>query len=138
MHLMAFTRSNPEADAALQAQFPATDCPRSTWGDRIRSGEIVQIRGHRSYSEWAEQPALREMARLRGFRSVLFVPLLTRRATIGTISVTRKEPGTFAARHVQLLQTFADQAVIAIENARLFNETQEALKHQTATRKSCR
>ena len=52
---------------------------------------------------------------------------------IGIITVTRTEPGAFAHHHVQLLQTFADQAVIAIENARLFNETQEALERQTAT-----
>ena len=52
---------------------------------------------------------------------------------IGMIGVTRIAPGTFAPHHVQLLQTFADQAVIAIENVRLFNETQEALERQTAT-----
>jgi two-component system NtrC family sensor kinase len=59
---------------------------------------------------------------------------------IGIISVTRKEPGAFATHHVHLLQTFADQAVIAIENVRLFDEVQaktrdlsESLQQQTAT-----
>ncbi len=49
------------------------------------------------------------------------------------ISVTRKAAGAFAADDVKLLRTFADQAVIAIQNTRLFNETQEALERQTAT-----
>ena len=53
---------------------------------------------------------------MRGFRSMLFVPLLRDGRAIGVISVTREEPGPFADHHVQLLQTFADQAVIAIEN----------------------
>jgi GAF domain-containing protein len=73
------------------------------------------------------------MARNRGWRSVLFVPLLSDGEPIGAISVTRVEPGSFADHHVQILQTFANQAVIAIQNARLFNETKEALARQTAT-----
>ena len=68
---------------------------------------------------------VREIARLHGFRSMLWVPMMNGDVTIGIISVTRREPGAFARHHVQLLQTFADQAVIAIENARLFNETQK-------------
>src|SRR5262249_4510701 len=78
-------------------------------------------------------PNLRDVARARGFRSVLLTPLLGDRGPIGLISVTRREPSIFSDHHVQLLQTFADQAVIAIENTRLFNETQEALERQTAT-----
>src|SRR5208337_5642746 len=61
-------------------------------------------------------------------------------APIGLIAVTRVEPGPFVEHHVQLLQTFADQAVIAIENVRLFDEVQaktrdleETLQQQTAT-----
>ena len=52
---------------------------------------------------------------------------------IGAITVGRPEPGPFPDEQVALLQTFADQAVIAIENVRLFNETKEALERQTAT-----
>src|SRR5258705_4981446 len=83
---------------------------------------------------------MRELARVRGFRSMLLVPLMSNGAPIGRISVTRLEPGSFADHHIQLLQTFADQAVIAIENVRLFDEVQartedlrESLQQQTAT-----
>ena len=71
------------------------------------------------------QQAVRDLARLRGYRSLLFVPLLRDQKPIGAISVTRVAPGTFADHHVQLLQTFADQAVIAISNVELFQEVQQ-------------
>jgi GAF domain-containing protein len=129
-HLMAFTRKDPEADAVLQALFPR---PLSAvaWGEQIRNGEIFHVSD--TEVELSAQPSLLELARSRGFRSFLLVPLLRDRTPIGLISVTRAQPGRFAAHHVQLLQTFADQAVIAIENVRLFNETREALERQTAT-----
>src|ERR1700688_2865390 len=52
---------------------------------------------------------------------------------IGAITVGWADPGAYGDQQVALLQTFADQAVIAIENVRLFNETREALERQTAT-----
>ncbi|MBR0750787.1 GAF domain-containing protein [Bradyrhizobium jicamae] len=129
LHLVAFTPTTPEADEGLQASFPRQIADFPTFA-LVRDGETVQFPD----SEAASVPELnRELARLRGFRSVLFTPLMNQGAPVGMISVTRAEPGAFAAHHVQLLQTFADQAVIAIENARQFNETREALERQTAT-----
>jgi GAF domain-containing protein/anti-sigma regulatory factor (Ser/Thr protein kinase) len=78
----------------------------------------------------AEQLAV---MRGRGVRSVLIVPMLAPGRSIGAIVLTHRDAAAFSDAHVELLQTFADQAVIAIENVRLFNETKEALDQQTAT-----
>ncbi|WP_407113361.1 GAF domain-containing protein [Bradyrhizobium sp. LMG 9283] len=129
LHLVAFTPTNAEADEGLKASFPRKIADFPTFA-LVRGGETIQFPD----SEAADVPELnRELARLRGFRSVLFMPLMNRGMPVGMISVTRAEPGAFAHDLVQLLQTFADQAVIAIENARLFNETKETLERQTAT-----
>jgi two-component system NtrC family sensor kinase len=85
-------------------------------------------------------PQLRDYARKRGLRAVLIVPLLRDDRVEGALVLTRAEPGLFAPREIELVQTFADQAVIAIQNARMFTEVQartrdlsEALDQQTAT-----
>jgi len=84
-------------------------------------------------TEDAEFPESSENARSWGFRSLLCVPLMREGVAIGTIALRRREAQLFTERQVVLLQTFADQAVIAIENARLFNELRESLQQQTAT-----
>ncbi|KJC48275.1 hypothetical protein UB31_16070 [Bradyrhizobium sp. LTSP849] len=129
LHLVAFTPTSPDADEGLKATFPRRIEDFPTFA-LVRGGETIQFPD----SEAVDVPVLnRDLARLRGFRSVLFMPLMNQGTPVGMISVTRAEPGAFAPDLVQLLQTFADQAVIAIENARLFNETQRTLERQTAT-----
>ncbi|OAF11075.1 GAF domain-containing protein [Bradyrhizobium neotropicale] len=129
LHLVAYTPTSPEADRGLKASFPRRIADFPTF-ELVRGGETIQFPD----SEANDVPQLnRDLARLRGFRSVLFTPLMNRGTPVGMISVTGAQPGAFDAEHVQLLQTFADQAVIAIENARLFNETRQALERQTAT-----
>ena len=136
-HLMAFTPVSPEADAALQALFPAPAL-QIAWGEAISKGETYFLVD--AEVEFAARSSMLELARLRGWRSSLAVPLIRERRPIGVITVTRVEPGRFDDHHVQLLKTFADQAVIAIENVRLFDEVQaktrdltESLEQQTAT-----
>jgi two-component system, NtrC family, sensor kinase len=129
LHLVAFTPTNATADQALQASFPMPLAVFSAF-ELVRGGQTVQF----TDTELEDVPRInREIARLRGYRSMVFTPLMSNGTPIGMISVTRKEPGSFSAHYVQLLQTFADQAVIAVENVRLFNETKEALERQTAT-----
>src|SRR6202140_2993833 len=80
----------------------------------------------------ADWPALPH-ARAAGARAMAGTPLRREGKAIGALIVHRDRPVPFTAEELALLQSFADQAVIAIENARLFNETKEALERQTAT-----
>jgi len=73
------------------------------------------------------------LARTTGWRSGLFVLMLREGKAIGAVAVLRAEPGRFSDSEIELLKTFAEQAVITIENTRLFNETKETLDRQTAT-----
>ena len=88
---------------------------------------------HDLLAEGNEFPDGRELSQRMGHRTILSVPLLREGESIGAIVLRRTEVQPFSNKQISLLETFADQAVIAIENARLFNETREALERQTAT-----
>ncbi len=84
-------------------------------------------------AEVDEFPESSANARRWGVHTILCVPLMREGIAIGTIALRRTEVELFTERQVALLQTFADQAVIAIENARLLSELRESLLQQTAT-----
>ncbi len=92
-------------------------------GRAFLDGQTVHITDLQS--ETHEYPESSENARRWGFHAILCVPLMREGIAIGTIALRRIEAHTFTERQVALLQTFADQAVIAIENVRLFEAEQQ-------------
>ncbi len=129
-HLLGIEGASPEAEALLRARFPVVldQAPPQARRSIVERAPVqipdIEIEPGYRFREGAHQV---------GFRSILSVPLLHEGEVIGTIGVARRGPGLFSDAAVALLQTFARQAVIAIESVRLFNETREALERQTAT-----
>jgi signal transduction histidine kinase len=117
-----------EAQESVQRTFPRPIDTTTTLGQAILERRVVQLPDTESPTG---PPTVRDAARLIGFRAELSVPMLRDGEPIGGIAVTRQNPGPFSSDEVQLLQTFADQAVIAIENVRLFKEL-EAANHELA------
>ncbi|UCG96467.1 MAG: GAF domain-containing protein [Burkholderiales bacterium] len=129
--LAAYTTTNPAGIEALKARSPMHLDDWDFFPRELKAGHTIVIENTETH---AELPAVwREVARKRGFRAMLNVPMVRDGQLAGAISVTRVEPGPFSPEQADLLRTFADQAVIAIENVRLFNETREALERQTAS-----
>jgi two-component system, NtrC family, sensor kinase len=130
LHLAALTAR----DAAVRLDYPRSilshDGPPSRAVRDCAPAFVIDIQ-----TDPTMGPQTREQARQRGFRSALSVPMLREGEAIGAISVSRAEPGPFSNEEIALLRTFADQAVIAIENVRLFKELEMVNRELAAASK---
>src|SRR5262249_43405683 len=126
----------PQGGNALRQAFPLAPSRASAATRAILYREVVQVPDVQADPEYVPASA----AQAAGFRSVVSAPMLRDGNPIGAVVVTRATPGAFPDNQVALLRTFADQAVIAIENVRLFKELETrnhdltvSLEQQTAT-----
>ncbi len=120
IQLAAVQGARPEGVDALRRMFPGRPSRRNAAGRAMLTRAIVHIPDVRADPEYADQAA----AQAADYRSILAVPMLRDGHPIGSVHVLNAEPGLFTDTQVALLKTFADQAVIAIANVRLFTELQ--------------
>ena len=121
IHLEALRNVSPEGTAAIREAFPMPVGRGGATARSILTRSIVHIADVREDPEYA----LQGVSQAAEFRSILAVPMLHDGKPIGAITVAGPAPRPFPDKQVALLKTFADQAVIAIENVRLFSETQD-------------
>src|SRR5262249_18947079 len=107
--------------------------PGTTMDRVVRGERVIHIPDMRSDEAYLLSPLRRGLVDVAGARTLLTVALRKDAALLGVIHIYRTEIRSFTDKQIALLQNFASQAVIAIENARLITETREALEQQTAT-----
>jgi GAF domain-containing protein len=128
---VAIAEDDPERAARWREVFPVPLSRDYIHGAALLDCRVVDIAD--VLEEGGQFGAGKRTLAPAGYRAMTVVPMVRGAVAIGAIAVVRTAPGLLADKQLALLQTFADQAVIAIENVRLFNETKEALEQLSAS-----
>jgi signal transduction histidine kinase len=134
VHLVAHNQFSRESVTAVRAAYPVPITSDNVIAVAVREKRVVHI------ADVLVSGGYTELQRTSGYRAILVVPIMRGDVAIGAIAVMQLQPRLFPETQVELLKTFASQAVIAIDNVRLFNELRqrtddlsESLQQQTAT-----
>jgi signal transduction histidine kinase/putative methionine-R-sulfoxide reductase with GAF domain len=129
IHLIAHHGYTAEALELRRGLFPGPPHAGSVTGRAILNRDVVHVPDVLADGRYP----YRNFARAADVRSVVAVPMLRDKRPVGVITVSRAEPGAFAERHIEVLKTFADQAVIAVETVRLVTELETRNRELTET-----
>jgi class 3 adenylate cyclase/putative methionine-R-sulfoxide reductase with GAF domain len=129
IHFVAAHGLSQEVAEVFRSAYPMPPGRASAAARAILDGVVAEVPDIPADPEYQHS----HLAAMMNFRSVVAVPMLKDGSSLGAIIMARPQVGRFPEPQIRLLCNFADQAVIAIENTRLFNELRESLQQQTAT-----
>ena len=134
LRLLATHNLPPAFDRARRDAPAFKPGPKSGVRRMAATKSVIYIRDLREDEGYLDHPSLQVVSSVeQGVRTMLIVPMLKESEVVGTFTVYRQEVRPFTDKQIDLVKNFAAQAVIAIENARLFTELRESLEQQTAT-----